>query len=262
MGLLSIVTLWKKQQVSRACQLISSRDPAVRYAATKLTGKEEEDIRAKFRPMVVAREALTVDPGMGRKKLSQIAKNMVAEDDNNTTFFTVMSSERQTGALHHVEEEAAAEWAAALECLSPSELKFTLNACQDTLPHNSNLALWKGHPSECKLRPDIVIWSDTTRSVSLFELTVCHESNFVDACHRMTIRYLDLEQDIRHAHFRVKTYPIQVGCRGFIDPKSFEGIKEHARSIRTKTWKEFFKETSLTTIKASYSIWTNRNCKN
>ena len=150
MGLPSIVTLWKKQQVSRACQLISSRDPVVRYAATKLTGKEEESIRAKFRPMVVAREALTVDPGMGRKKLSRIAKNMVAENDNNTTFSTVISSERQTAALHHVEEEAAAEWAAALECLSPSELRFALNACQDTLPHNSNLALWKGHPSECK----------------------------------------------------------------------------------------------------------------
>ena len=30
LGLPSIVTLWKKQQVSRACQLISSQDPTIR----------------------------------------------------------------------------------------------------------------------------------------------------------------------------------------------------------------------------------------
>ena len=73
--------------------------------------------------MVAARDALTMDPGMGRNKLSWIAKNMVAENVNNRTFSTVMSSG------HHVEEEAAAEWAAVLDCLSPSELRFTLNAC-------------------------------------------------------------------------------------------------------------------------------------
>ena len=53
--------------------------------------------QAKFRLIVVVREALTVDPGMGRKKLSQLAKNMVAENDNNNNIFsTVMSSEWQT----------------------------------------------------------------------------------------------------------------------------------------------------------------------
>ena len=175
---------------------------------------------------------------------------MVMESDSDDNFSTMVSSERQTGALHMVEQEAAAEWAVALKSLTPSELKFALNACQDTLPHNSNLSLWKGHPSDCKLcgerqsllhvlcscpvalqlrryntrhdrvlqvifnllkdhlppghsiiadlpdqlpftfpphiastdlRPDIVVWSDTNRSVALLELTVCHESNFVDA---------------------------------------------------------------------------------
>jgi len=36
-----------------------------------------------------------------------------------------------------VGEETAVEWVAAL---TSSELKFSLNACQDTLPHNSNFA--------------------------------------------------------------------------------------------------------------------------
>ena len=105
----------------------------------------------KFRPMVAARDALTVDPGMGRKKLSKVAATMIVEDESDDRLSALLSSERQTGALHLVEEEPAAQWASALERLTPSELKFALNACQDSLPHNSNLAIWKGHPSECKL---------------------------------------------------------------------------------------------------------------
>ena len=151
LGLPSLVVLWKKQQISRACQLISSRDPVVRHVATHLTTKEERKTRVKLKPMVVARDALVTDPGMGRKKLSKVARIMVVEDDTDAKLSAMKSSERRGEALRSVEEEAAAEWASALEHLSPSQLKFALNACQDTLPHNSNLALWKGHPRECKL---------------------------------------------------------------------------------------------------------------
>ena len=105
----------------------------------------------KFKPVVAARDALMVDSGMRRKKLSKTATSVIVGDDLDDKLSVMMSSERQTGALHLVEEEAAAEWAAALERLTPSELKFALNACQDTLPHNSNLVLWKGLFSECKL---------------------------------------------------------------------------------------------------------------
>ena len=30
-------------------------------------------------------------------------------------------------------------------------------------------------------RPDIVVWNNKTRFIALLELTVCHESNFIDA---------------------------------------------------------------------------------
>jgi hypothetical protein len=49
------------------------------------------------------------------------------------------------------------------------------------------------------------------------ELTVCHESNFVDAHQQKVNRYLDLKEEIRRSHFWVKTNPIQVDCRGFVD---------------------------------------------
>ena len=151
MGLPSIGAIFKKQQVSRACQFISSSDPAVRYAATKLTITEQQKCRMKFKPMVVARDALVVEPGMSRNKLSKIAKNMVREEEVEAKFSQMVASERRGEGLRIAEGEAAAQWASALENLTPFQLKFALNACQDTLPHNSNLALWKGHPSECKL---------------------------------------------------------------------------------------------------------------
>ena len=60
----------------------------------------------------------------------------------------MMSSERQSEALRFAEGEAEAMWASALENLTHFQLKFALNASQYTLPHNSNLALWKGHPNQ------------------------------------------------------------------------------------------------------------------
>ena len=67
MGLPSLSILFKKQQFSQACQLLSSHDPVVRYAATKLTIREQEKQRTKFKPMIISRDALAVDPGMSPK---------------------------------------------------------------------------------------------------------------------------------------------------------------------------------------------------
>lgn len=42
MGVLAITALFKKQQVSHAVQLISSRYPAVCYSATQMTISEQQ----------------------------------------------------------------------------------------------------------------------------------------------------------------------------------------------------------------------------
>ena len=122
------------------------------------------------------------------------------------------------------------------------------NFLKEHLPSNINIIadlpdtspyVFPPHIAKTDLRPDIVVWSDRARSVSLLELMVCHESNFVDAHQRKATRYLELEDQIRHAHFWVKTIPIQVGCRGFIDISSFEEIKEMVCSVSITTWRKF-----------------------
>ena len=329
MNIPPVSLLFKKQQVSHASQLISSRDPVVRHCATQRTLSEVKKQRLSFKPMVMARDALATDPGMTRNKLSKVARTIVMDDDAEERHSTMIATERRGEALRIAEGEAASQWALALENLTPFELKFAVNACQDTLPHNSNLALWKGQPSDCKLcgrrqtllhvlcncpvalqlrrynvrhdevlhllysflkeylhtniadlqdlspyvfpphiaktdlRPDIVVWNDTTRSVSLLELTVCHESNFVEAHQRKVTRYLDLEEEIRRSHFRVKTVPIQVGCRGFVDISSFEGIKETiSNNAKIATWRKFLRDVAIVTIRGSYRIWISRNYRN
>lgn len=42
------------------------------------------------------------------------------------------------------------------------------------------------------LRVDLVLWSEALKKVTLVELTVCYETNFVDAKQRKTQKYLDL----------------------------------------------------------------------
>ena len=331
MGLPAISDLFKKQQMSRAAHLISSRDPVVRYSATQMSISEQQKQRASFKPMLVAKDALVTDPGMTSKKLSKVSRHLVTEEEAERRLSTILASEHRGETLRVTQDEAASQWALALDSLTPFELKFALNACQDTLPHNANLSLWKGHPSSCKLcgerqtllhilchcpvalhlrryntrhdevlrvinnllkdhlhanqsiiadlqdhptyvfpphiahtdqRPDIVIWSDSEKCILLIELTACHETNFIEAHQRKVTRYLDLEQEIQRSHYRVKTIPIQVGCRGFIDIESFERMKKVVSNIATKTWRQFLRDTAVTTIKASYKIWTSRNYSN
>ena len=50
--------------------------------------------------------------------------------------------EHQGQLLRATDEKAADIWFSAVQ-LPPQVLSFSLNAAQDTLPHNVNLALWR-----------------------------------------------------------------------------------------------------------------------
>ena len=50
-----------------------------------------------------------------------------------------------------VDSHASAVWSRAIQAVSGSEMKFALNAANDTLPHNANLARWRGLSDVCKL---------------------------------------------------------------------------------------------------------------
>ena len=46
------------------------------------------------------------------------------------------------------------------------------------------------------MQPDLVVYSELTKSVTLMELTVCFETNFEEAKLRKEIKYADLVDEI------------------------------------------------------------------
>ena len=65
-------------------------------------------------------------------------------------------------------------------------------------------------------RPDVVIWSTSTKTVLLIELTCPAEENFANAHAYKMDRYASLVEQIRNAGWSVHYQTIEAGARGFI----------------------------------------------
>ena len=72
-----------------------------------------------------------------------------------------------------------------------------------------------GHIVATKLRPDIVLTSDSTRQVVMLELTVPCEERLDEAYERKLAKYSDLVEGCQQAGWKAKCFPVEVGCRGF-----------------------------------------------
>ena len=136
-------SLYKCLQCSRQCQLLTSSDPTVRRIAEDNLQLEIITQRKKFKPAVMVRDTMIDDPSFTRKTLRVAAKRKCREEDDTTRRDHLLSLPRQ-GELSRTATPASAKaWAEALVSLPPEPFKFALNASHDTLPHNSNLCLWK-----------------------------------------------------------------------------------------------------------------------
>ena len=143
LNLPSISLLYKKQQVSQACQLLVSADPTVRHTTTVEIRREEALQRGTHRPMLAARDLMAENPGSSKKALVTKAKATVTEDDARDRLQHAQSLECQGQVFRCTEEAAANIWSKTVQKLPPDLLKFSLNTVQDTLPHNANLAKWR-----------------------------------------------------------------------------------------------------------------------
>ena len=211
------------------------------------------------------------------------------------------------------------------------ERERSLNAAQDTLPHNSNLAMWRrkeGLSDECKLcgkrqtlahvlnqcpvalqlrryntrhdavlkvlergikpllsdedqliadlpdhqpyifpphifhtdlRPDIVIWNNSSRTVCLTELTICYETRFDEAHAFKESKYLDLTHNIQEAAmFTPELITLEVGSRGPFDPCGFDRLKAYI-TAPNKEWDTMLTGLTQTVLLKSHKIWTTHN---
>ena len=82
LNLPALSTLHKRLQVSRQCQLLTSRDSCVRFLADRGLKRELCLVRKKFKPAAEAREALKISPGGSKRTLIKTAKVALTEEIN------------------------------------------------------------------------------------------------------------------------------------------------------------------------------------
>ena len=103
------------------------------------------------------------------------------------------------------------------------------------------------------LRLDIMWWDPGDRSMCLAELTVCFESNFMDAA-----KYMDLFQQVRDKGYKAQLLTLEVGSRGV---PHFVGFETLANSMSSKGLSNLLTSTTRAAIAGSFSIWCSRNRK-
>ena len=102
-------------------------------------------------------------------------------------------------------------------------------------------------------KPDLVIWNKEEKEVHLVELTVPHEDN-IDSAHERKNRNEAVVEECEEAGWKAKHFPVEVGCRGFIDTS----ITRWMRVAGPKKRNTITKALQETVEKASHWIWLKR----
>ena len=114
------------------------------------------------------------------------------------------------------------------------------------------------HIGSTDSRPDIVVWQDNLKIVVLMELTVCFETNFIQAQDRKKHRYTELIEEAKHRGYKASLMTIEVGSRGMLDVARLQKLKSFLK-VKRKKWEDFLVKLSRTAIEQSHKIWSIRN---
>ena len=106
-------------------------------------------------------------------------------------------------------------------------------------------------------RPDVVIWSTSTKTVIMVELTCPAEENFMKAHTRKVDRYATLCEQIRDAGWTPVIRTAEAGARGFVSHRFKRVFRELGLSSREAT--TACKNVSSVVARCSYGIWLQRN---
>ena len=104
-------------------------------------------------------------------------------------------------------------------CPPPTSLAHLLSPARDwqcLIDYRDHSFVFPTEICITELRPDIVIWSPSVKSVILFELTCPSEENILQAKARKTARYLPLIQLIQSNGWSVSLRLLEAGVRGML----------------------------------------------
>lgn len=147
-------------------------------------------------------------------------------------------------ARHNAILKILATWINDL--LQPDRTLFT-----DLPGPNSNpvSALFK------RLRPDLVIKDTTNNTLTVLELTICHETNFESSKNYKQNKYIALDDDCVNMNHNVKVITIEISCLGFTPD-----CKNISRELNISEPSNVIKQSiTKTTLNYSYWIYCHRN---
>ena len=127
-----VSVLFKRLQLTKQSQLLTSLDPCVQHIAEKTLQRDLTRVRAKFKPSVVVRDVMAANPDFTRKSLSKGAKVLVEEESLEERRDKLLSLEKEGQMLRCASSDAADLWGKALSRLSDEHKKFALNSVVDT----------------------------------------------------------------------------------------------------------------------------------
>jgi hypothetical protein len=105
-------------------------------------------------------------------------------------------------------------------------------------------------------RPDIVIWSQSSKTVYFIELTCPSEENIEAAQVYKSARYIELCSLASNNGWSSKTFPVEAGARGFV-ARSMNSCFRNL-GFTPKSASSLCKSISGIVARCSYHIWLNR----
>ena len=112
------------------------------------------------------------------------------------------------------------------------------------------------HIAQTSFRPDIIIYSNSTKQIFILELTVPAEDNIIQRHTDKEDKYARLLDDININQWTGRVFGIEVGSRGYV-AKSFNYAMK-ALGVKQDIVRKLRKAVSLICLRCSYSIFLSR----
>ena len=177
---------------------------------------------------------------------SQINKqNETKEQMNKSGFITFVRAGEKSN-------QKSVKKITRLECL--------LNGSSDweiLIDYDSNPSVFPTYICATDERPDIVIWSKSSKRVIMLELTVPAEENVADAHNRKTIKYDALVSSCLAQGWHPVLLPFEIGCKGFVGFSLISCCKKLGMLKREIT--RISKLLSKVALRCSYLLYLSRN---
>ena len=107
-------------------------------------------------------------------------------------------------------------------------------------------------------RPDIALWSTSTRQEAMLELTVPWEEleRLEEAHERKKLKYQGLVDECRDNNWKVWCLPVQVGCSGFVGQSLWRTLRMLGITVQER--KKIIAAAGKEAEQGSQWIWRKR----